>query len=179
MSPDQEPDPDLAAELRMTAGQGWNEEAAEDEQLTEKLRRRRMRLGDVVKEFVNRGDRVTVDFGGHSFSGAVVTSGEDFATVQGSGQVAEIRLDTGTWSVLTEGSPTEFQGEKLETFRAVLEQHAASDKNVRFSLPGEDIVIGNISVVATDHIEVADVDGRRIYLPIDMVLAIIRSTDFH
>ena len=178
MSPDQEPDPDLAAELRMTAGQEWSEEAAEDEQLTEKLRRRRLKFSEVVKEFVNRGDRVNVEFGGHRFSGAVTTSGEDFATVEGSGQIAEIRLDTSWWSVLTEGSPPEYQGPELETLRAVLEQHAASEMNVRLSLPREDIVIGSIAVVATDHLEVADVDGRRIFVPIDMVLAIIRSADF-
>lgn len=81
--------------------------------------------------------------------------------------MAEIRLDTSWWSVLTEGSPPEYQGPELETFRAVLEQHATSDKNVRFALPREDIVNGSIAVVATDHIEVADVDGKRIFVPID------------
>ena len=62
MNQDQQPDPDLAAELRQTAGAEWAAEAAEDERLTEVLRRRKLNLGDIAKEMANRGDRISVEF---------------------------------------------------------------------------------------------------------------------
>ena len=60
-----DPDPHLAAELRQGAGREWAEEAAEDEQLTELLRRRKLELADVVRDLAHRGGRVSVEFGGH------------------------------------------------------------------------------------------------------------------
>ena len=121
MDRDREPDPGLASELRLGAGKEWTEEAAEDERLTELHRRRRMTLGDHAREMVNRGDWVSVEFGGHSFGGAVTVAWDDYVTVDGPGQVAEIKLDEARWSVLPsergpEGRPSgasSFQGRRL------------------------------------------------------------------
>lgn len=172
-----QPDPDLASELRQGAGREWNEEAAEDERLTEVHRRRRLTLADQAKELVNRGERVSVEFGGHSFGGAVVTAGEDYATIDGPGQTADIKLDAARWSVLHSDSPAETSPGGAESFRALLHEHSASDHVVRLALPGGDMVIGKIAVVAEDHVEVNDVDERRLLVPTNLILAVVRSSD--
>jgi hypothetical protein len=174
-----QPDPDLASELRQGAGREWTEEAAEDERLTELHRRRRLTLADQAKTLVNRGDRVSIEFGGHSFSGVVVSAGEDFATIEGPGQVADIRLDEARWSVLPSDQPGETRSAGAESFRAILHEHSASEHTVRLALPGGDMVIGAVEVVAGDHVDLRDVDGRRLIVPTKLILAVVRSSEFH
>jgi hypothetical protein len=173
----QQPDPDLATELREGAGREWNEEAAEDERLTELHRRRGLTLADQAREMVNRGDRVSVEFGGHSFSGAVAVAGSDYATIEGPGQTADIRLEEARWSLLPLDNPAESRPGGPESFRALLHEHSASTRTVRLALPGGDMVIGAITTVADDHVEMNDVDGRRLVVPLKMVLAVVRSSD--
>ncbi len=177
MDRDREPDPQLASELRSTAGQEWNEDAAEDERLTEVHRRRTMTLGDQAKELVNRGDRVSVEFGGHSFSGLVAAAGSDYATVNGPGQVADIRLEEARWSILPSDITTESNVAGAESFKALLHEHSAGAKVVRFALPGGDMVIGKVTVVAEDHVEMADVDNRALIVPLKLIFAVVRSPD--
>lgn len=179
MDYEHQPDPKLASELRQGAGREWAEEAAEDERLTELHRRRRLTLADQAKELINRGERVSVEFGGHSFSGAVAKAGEDYATIEGPGQAADIRLDEARWSVITTDQPGEPRPGGAESFRAVLHEHSASDHVVRLALPGGDMVIGRISVVAADHVEVNDVDDRRLIVPLKLILAVVRSSEAH
>lgn len=174
-----QPDPKLASELRQGAGREWAEEAAEDERLTELQRRRRLGLADQAKGLINRGDRVSVEFGGHSFSGAVAAAGEDYATIEGPGQAADIRLEEARWSVITTDEPAESRPGGAESFRAVLHQHSESAHVVRLALPGGDMVIGRIEVVATDHVDMSDVDGRRLIVPMKMILAVVRSSEVH
>jgi hypothetical protein len=172
-----QPDPDLASELRQGAGREWDEEAAEDERLTEVHRRRRLSLGDQAKEMANRGERVSVEFGGHSFGGAVITAGEDYVTIDGPGQIADIKLDVARWSVLPSDQPAETSTGGAESFRALLHQHSASSQVVRLALPGGDMVLGHLAVVADDHVEVKDVDDRRLLVPMNLILAVVRSSD--
>lgn len=178
MNEDRPPEEELAAELRQTAGREWAEEAAEDERLTELLRRRRLALADVAKDLVHRSGRVSVEFGGHTFGGSVKAAGEDYASVQGPGQAADLRLAATKWSVLPTGDAGDRWLEAPETFRGVLQQHASSEQVIRLALPGGDMVIGKIAVVASDHVEVEDPDGCDIYVPLEMILGVIRSTDF-
>jgi len=173
----QQPDPNLASELRQGAGREWSEEAAEDERLTELHRRRRLTLSDQAKEFVNRGDRVSVEFGGHSFGGAVTKAGADYATVEGPGQVADIKLETARWSMMPSDQTSETMPAGAESFRAILAEHSASENVVRLALPGGDMVLGHVSVVAEDHVEVSDPDQRRLIVPMKMILAVVRSSE--
>lgn len=179
MSDPREPDRDLASELRQIAGREWAEEAAEDERLSETLRRRQTGLAQVMAEFANRGDRVSTEFSGHTFSGSVVEVGSNFATVLGPGQVADIRLATAKWSVLISAEPAQPQDRGVDSLVALLKLYEAEGANLRLALPGGDMVIGKVSVVASDHVEVADVDDRLLYVPIELIIGIIRSTDFH
>ncbi|MET0696830.1 MAG: hypothetical protein ABWZ58_05325, partial [Acidimicrobiia bacterium] len=78
---EQTPDRDVESHLRHGAGREWLEDAAEDEQLTELLRRRRLDLSGRVLELVHRGERVRTEMGAHTFSGRVVYAGADFASI--------------------------------------------------------------------------------------------------
>ena len=173
------PDENLASELRQGAGREWAEEAAEDERLTELQRRRNMTLGDQAKEMVNRGDRVSVDFSGHTFGGAVAAAGEDYATVDGPGQTADIKLAEARWSVLPLDTPGETGAPGAATFQALLHEYSAAGNIIRLALPGGDMVIGTLKVVAGDHVEVEDVDQRRLIVPTKMILAVVRSSEVH
>lgn len=179
MDYERQPDPDLASELRQGAGREWSEEAAEDERLTELQRRRRMTLSDQAKEMVNRGDRVSVEFGGHTFSGVVAAAGSDYATIEGPGQIADVLVAEARWSTLPNDQPGGTHSASAESFRALLHEHAASADTVRLALPGGDMVMGRLEVVAEDHVEMNDVDGRRLIVPMKMILAVVRSSDFH
>jgi hypothetical protein len=175
------PNDELSSELRAGPGSQWRDEMAEDEQLTELHRRRSLDLGDQAAAMVNQGLRVSVEFGGHSFGGAVAASGSDYATVNGPGQVADIRLDRSRWSVLpvTGDAPEPPSPLIPESFTAVLHGHAGDKSTIRLALPGGDMVIGTIEVVAKDHVEMRDVDGRRLLVPLSLVLAVVRSLDPH
>ena len=178
METSNEPDPDLGAELRQGAGSEWAEEAAEDEQLTELLRKRGRTMTDVMKEIANRGDRVTLQFGDHSFGGVVTHAGLDYATVQAPGQSADVRFDTATWSVVPSNDRSEARVGGAQTFRELLNELSAAKSRIRLALPDNTTVVGQIAAVATDHLEVNDADGRLLYLPFEVVLGLIRSTDF-
>lgn len=174
-----EPDPELGAELRQTAGREWADEAAEDERLTELLRRRRLELAEVVKDVAHRGTRVLAEFGGHSFTGAVIRTGVDYASLDDDDQVADIRYETATWSVLGSGPPAEPGIREPESFRALLHEYSATSNAIRLALPEGKLAHGSIAVVSVDHIEVDDIDERQIYVPTAMILAVIRSTELH
>jgi hypothetical protein len=64
-----------------------------------------------------------------------------------------------------------------ESFRAILAEHSASENVVRLALPGGDMVLGHVSVVAEDHVEVSDPDQRRLIVPMKMILAVVRSSE--
>ena len=179
MSQEQHPDQDLAAELRQTAGAEWVAEAAEDERLTQVHRRRKLTLSDIAKEMANHRERISVEFGGHNFTGAVIGAGEDYVAIHGPGQVAEVELQRARWSILNSDGPPVEPVQTAESFRAALHQHAAGDTTVTLALDRGELVFGKIIVVATDHLEVADVDRRRFYIPMEIVLGTIRSIDSH
>jgi hypothetical protein len=120
-----------------------------------------------------------VEFGGHSFSGVVATAGEDYATIEGPGQAADIKLAEARWSVLITDQPAETRQGGAESFRAVLHEHAASAHVVRLALPGGDMAIGKVHVVADDHVQMNDVDERRLIVPMKLILAVVRSSEVH
>lgn len=174
-----EQDPNLASELRDGAGRHLSEEAAEDERMTTLHDRRKFSLGDLAKEMANRGDRVSVEYGGHSFSGAVVSAGSDYAVIEGSGLRAEIRLDGAYWSLIPAAQGAVPGTTTSESLVARLSEHSDTGETVRLAIPGGMLVIGKVAVVGDDHIEISDPDGRRIYVPLSMILAVTKSIEFH
>jgi len=149
---------------------------AESEGPTEPEGRATLSLSDVLKDLSGRGDRVYVEYGGHSFGGAVRAAGSDYASILGSGQAEDVRLGAARWSILPPGPPEPPWPDAPETFRGLLQKHAAEGTTVRLALPGGDLAVGKIAAVAVDHIDVEDVDQRKLAVPLDLVLAVIRST---
>jgi len=173
-----EEDPELASELRQTVARAFQQEAEEDEQLTALHDRRRLSMSDLAKEMVNRGERVAVEYGGHAFSGLVIGAGADHVTIQGAGQRADVRLDGAYWSVIHTAQASAAPGVATdETLKARLSEHADQRNTVRLCLPGGILVIGRVAVVADDHVEIADADQRHIYVPMTLILGIMRSVD--
>lgn len=177
MTNENHPDPDLGSELRSGAGREWTDDAAEDERLTELHRQRGMDLAARARELANRGDRVSVEAGGHSFSGAVTVAGADYLTVVGAGQVADVRLEAARWSILPLQGSANSGTSTDESFKALLQTYAGRSGVIRLALPGTDLVIGRIAVVAEDHVEVNDVDERKLLVPLKLILAVVRSAD--
>jgi len=172
---EQTPDRDVESHLRQGAGREWLEDAAEDEQLTELLRRRRLDLSGRVLELVHRGERVRAETGVHTFSGRVVYAGADFASIDRGDDRVEIVLDSALWTVERgEWGGNEQSGDKL-TFRARLAEIAAATESVRLVVVDGRAVVGSIDVVATDHVELTQ-DGNTIVVPIRQIAAVIRST---
>jgi hypothetical protein len=174
-----EHDPELASELRDSAGREISEEAAEDERLTALHDRRRFTMSEAAKEMANRGDRVAVECAGHSFSGALVSAGADYAVIEGSGLRSEIRLDAGYWSLIPAAQGASPGTTTNETLAARLREHADTGAMLRIAVAGGELVIGKVTVVAEDHVEIDDADGRRIYVPMRMILAVTKSVEFH
>ena len=172
---EQTPDRDVESHLRQGAGREWLQEAAEDEQLTELLRRRRLDLSGRVLELVHRGERVRAETGAHTFSGRVVYAGADFASIDRGDDVVEVVLDSAVWTVeRSETGGNEQSGDKL-TFRARLAEIAATVEPVRIVVFDGRAIVGSVDVVATDHIELTQ-DRNTIVIPIRQVVAVIRST---
>jgi hypothetical protein len=168
-------DREIEAHLRQGAGREWNEEAAEDESLTELLRRRRMSLADRALELVHRGERVRAETASQTFTGRLVYAGSDFATVDRGDDLVEVVLESATWVV--EPSTTggqEQSGEPL-SFKARLAEMAASQESLRILVGDGRALIGSIEVVATDHAEIRQ-DGNTVIIPIRQIVAVIRSS---
>ncbi len=175
-----DPDPELAAELRQGPGREWSEEAAEDERLTELFRRRRLSLDDIMRGFAQQGARVSVDAGGHNISGLLTAAGNDYAILEGAGQITEIRYQAGAWSVIpTEQRTPDGPIMTAPTFQARLHEHATARTRLQLVLPEGSTITGVIEVVATDHLEFTDVDQRRFYIPLNRILGASRSTNPH
>jgi hypothetical protein len=169
------PDRDVESDLRQGAGREWLEEAAEDEKLTELLRRRRLDLAGRVLELVHRGERVRAETGAHTFSGQVMYAGADFATIDRGDDIVEVVLDAAVWTVeRSESGGNEQSGDPL-TFRARLAEIASNPESVRILVVDGRAIVGSIEVVATDHVEVSQ-DGNTIIVPIRLIVAVVRST---
>jgi len=172
---EQTPDRDIESHLRHGAGREWLEEAAEDEKLTELLRRRRLDLSGRVLELVHRGERVRAETGAHTFSGRVVYAGVDFASIDRDEDLVEVVLDAAVWTVEKGASGGIEQSGTMLTFRARLAEIAAATESVRMVVIDGRAIVGSIDVVATDHIELTQ-DGTTVVVPTRQVVAVIRPT---
>ena len=167
------PDRDVESHLRQSIGREWQEEAAEDEMLTELLRKRRLDLSGRILELVHRGERVRAEIGTHTFSGRVVYAGADFASVDRGEDLVEVVLDAAVWTVRKPSGGIEQSGDML-TFRARLAEISATAEQMRMIVIDGRAIVGSIDVVATDHVEVTQ-DGNTIVVPIRQIAAVIRS----
>jgi hypothetical protein len=172
---DQTPDKEIEAHLRQGAGREWMEEAAEDEQLTELLRRRRLSLGERALELVHRGERVRAETGTQTFSGQVAFAGSDFATIDRGEDVVEVVLDAAIWTVERNASGGHEQSGEPLSLKARLAEIASSAESVRMIVADGRAIVGSIEVVATDHVEMSQ-DGNTVVVPMHLIVAVVRST---
>lgn len=163
----------LESELRQGAGREWAEEAAEDEHLSELMRLRRMDLGAKAQELVDQGRRVRVETGPQTFAGAVTFAGSDYAVVARADDVVAVKLDAATWTVEQIEATEQAQPGGAETLTAHLAELSSTGETVRLIVSDGRALVGSISVVATDHLEV-DQGGPPVVVPLRMLLAVIR-----
>lgn len=168
------PDREIEEHLRQGAGREWLEEAAEDEQLTELMRRRRLTLEERALELVHRGERVRAETGNQTFSGHVAYAGSDFATVDRGEDLVEVVLSAAIWTIekSSEGG-TEQSGEPL-SFKGRLGEISANSESVRLVVADGRALVGRIEVVAADHVEMSQ-DGNTVVVPNRLIAAVIRS----
>jgi hypothetical protein len=172
---EQTPDPDIESHLRQGAGREWLEDAAEDEKLTELLRRRKLDLSGRVLELVHRGERVRAETGVHTFAGSVAYAGADFASIDRGDDLVEVVLDSAVWTVERSASGGNEQSGEPLTFRARLAEIAAASESVRLVVVDGRAIVGSIEVVATDHVELTQ-DDNTIVVPSRQIVAVIRAT---
>ena len=173
MDEQQNPDPELEAVLR-EAGREMIEEAAEDERLTELLRRRRLEMSDLALEWVHRGQRVRAEAGSQTFTGQVVFAGTDYVTIdRGEDQVA-LRLDRATWTLEPDHGEGHEQTGAATSLKARLSELAASGETVRMVVAEGRALVGSVAVVAADQVEVRQ-DHLTVLVPTDLILALIIS----
>lgn len=170
---------ELSSELRQGAGREWAEEAAEDEQLTEEFRNRQLSLIAVAEQAAHRGDRATAEFDGKTLSGPIVSTGLDYVTIALSEQEAEIAINAGAWSFVPGLTSHEPAGKTPMRLRARLSEHSRDDTRLRLELAGGNALMGTIHTVSEDHLRVSDADGRDVYVSMDLLRAVIRSTALH
>ena len=174
---EERPDQDIETHLRHgLAGREWIEEAAEDEQLTELLRRRRLDLGARALELVHRGERVRAETQGQTFSGHVVYAGSDFATLDRGEDLVEVVLDSAIWAIEAATAGGREQSGPPLTFRARLSEIASSGAQTRLVIADGRAIVGFLDVVATDHVEISQ-DENPIVIPIRLIVAVVRPND--
>ncbi len=173
------PGEELPSILRQEAGREFAEEAAEEEQLTETLRQRRLDFAGVAEEAAHAGQRGTAEFDSKVHSGPIVATGSDYITLRLADQEADVYLPTAVWAF------TDFEGEMPPPTRSGMSlkgrlgEHAAAASRVRVEVAGGSAIMGTIMTVADDHMRMEDADGRDVYVSIEMVRAVIRSTVAH
>lgn len=173
MDEQQNPDPELESVLR-DAGREMIEEAAEDERLTELLRRRRMEMSDLALEWVHRGTRVRAEAGTQTFSGQVVFAGTDYVTIERVEDQVALRLDRATWTLEPDHGKGHEQTGPATSLKARLSEWAATGETVRLTVAEGRALVGSITVVAADQVEVQQ-DHLTVVVPIDLILAVITS----
>lgn len=175
VSQESDPDRHLGSELRQGAGREWVEEAAEDEQLTELLRRRRLDVADRLREASSRGDRVRAETAGQTFAGPIGSIGADFARIDRPEDRVDVVLAQAVWTVEPSPSGGSEQSGSNITFMARLREIADGGGQVRVVTSSGTALVGTIEVVARDHIEMAQ-DSNRVVIPLGMITALVSST---
>ena len=173
--PEERETPDyLSSELRQGAGKEWLAEAAEDERLTELLRRRRQDLSAVALDLVHRGDRVRAELGDSYYTGKAVFAGTDFVTIENDESFIDIRSDAAIWIVERSSSGGHEQTGGSTSLKARLSEAATTGEQVRLVTATGRAHIGSIEIVAQDHVELTDGTSVMV-VPLKMIAAVVRS----
>jgi hypothetical protein len=172
---DHDPLDDLARSLRAGAGAELREEAEIAEQETHRGRLRRRTLGDVAREAVGRGDRVTLFLPDRTLTGEAVYAGEDYLTVRTPHEEVDVRLSRASFTVTRRPSGGHLSRGGSATLKARLGEYEQSGETVDLVVPDLDRTItAVVRVVAADHLMAVEPDGTEIYLPLGQVALVVR-----
>lgn len=171
-----DPFDELAGELRQGAGREWREEAEEIEAETHVWRLRRKTLGEVAREALHRGDRLTVVCGERSAAGEVVGAGTDYLTLASDALWVDVRLDEVV--IRRESSPSGGveQTSGSTTWIARLKEFEQTGEDLEVWVPASRQGLhGRIETVAADHLVVTDRLGGSVYVPLGSAAMVIRQ----
>lgn len=167
---------DLARTLRQGAGWELREEAAEDEELTELQRRRRMGTAAAMRAALHRGDRIVVAASGLTFSQPMVSVGSDYITLRDDETTLDVRLDAAVITVTPSPRGGMASEPESATFRARLAEHEQLGRPVEILTRHGVRANGVLDVAASDHVIVSEPFGALVYLPMESVAVVISRT---
>lgn len=163
---------DLARSLRQGAGREIREEAAVDEQLTELARLRRRDLAGAVRTAMHRGDTVTVETAGLTLGHPVVAVGADYLTMDDGEHLIDVALSNAVVTTMPSRRGGSAGKAASVTLRARLGEHEHDGALVDVFTSAGMSFRGRITVVATDHVVVADGSGRDTFLPTSRIAVV-------
>ncbi|HZD05520.1 MAG TPA: hypothetical protein VE173_11390 [Longimicrobiales bacterium] len=164
---------ELARSLRTGVGRELQEEAAEDELLSERRRLRHQDLAQALRAAMHSGDRVTANVGGMTLSHPLMSVGTDYLTMSDGEHFIDIRLAITRFTVEprrqggTSGSPA------AHSFTARLAEHEQDETELELVCRRGDRVAGTLVVVAADHVVVEQAGGIRSIVPSGEIAAVL------
>ena len=168
---------DLGNELRRRMGAELRDEAEEIERLIELQRRRQATLAEVARTAMHGGDSVTLMIGKRRWAGSLTAVGDDYLALDSGESTVECPLASALISLDPARSGGRSGRPESATWRARLAELATDGDAIRLLMNDGEEIACSIEVVAVDHLEVSS--DRSSYVPLDLVVAIIRDRSSH
>ena len=165
----------LEDELRARTDEEVRQDAAEAAADAELLRRRRRSLTDLFLEAMAQGDRVRLSVAGRwAVAGDLVHVGSDFVTIIDEHTTADVALSAAVarFERATRGGRSSTGGAR--TLVARLREFEATGESVVVRTSHDNEVRGIVSLVASDHVMIADDDGVQQAIPSPSVVMVVR-----
>lgn len=166
---------ELARELRQTLGAEFRAEAETTEHETHIGHLRRLRLPDVARAAMHRGDLVSLITSTHTITGSLEYVGKDYLVCQTQTEVVDAPFERVVIKVHSRPvGGHDARGGSI-TFKARLSEFEQSAELVTLTTAEAGIeVSGRILIVAADHCIVEDLDDQRLHIPIAQIALVIR-----
>lgn len=166
---------ELARELRQTVGAELRSEAEITEHETHIGRLRRLRMSDVGRAAMHRGDVVSLLTATRTITGTLAYVGKDYLVCQTATEIVDAAFERIV--IRVERRPEgghDARGGSI-TFKARLSEFEHSGEMVTLTTVDAALEVrGRIVVVATDHCIVEDQEGPRLHIPISQIALVIR-----
>lgn len=156
---------ELARSLREGAGREMREEAAADEELSERQRRRRLDMAGAARAALHRGDGITIRVGGLTLTQPVQAVGNDYLTMSDADRDIDVLLAAAVVTVTPVRAGGGSGRPASRTFRARLAELEQDGREVEVVTADGLRVMGRLEVAASDHVAVVDGSGTRTYVP--------------
>ena len=172
----EDPDEELARELRWGPGAELRAEAEITELETHQGRLRNRTLHDVAHQAMSRGDQVHAMTSGMSVTGSVDSVGSDYVVIETDSVVADVVLSACVFRFMQSTTRGHSARPGSMTIRARIGEYEHTGEEVRIIAPDLDLdVEGRIRIAASDHFILADRDQHELAIPTEKVAMIVRS----